>query len=80
MNVPSVYSSVTFTLMGLGTEEYICVIFLGTEEFKNTEEYSLVSCSDTIIPQEIDPGDHLTRSTHHRCNPDPLHLLRIILM
>jgi hypothetical protein len=43
MNVLSVYSSVTFTFISLGTEEYICVIFLGTEEFKKTEEYFLFS-------------------------------------
>jgi hypothetical protein len=36
---------VIFTFVGLGTEEYICVIFLGTEEFKKTEEYFLFSGS-----------------------------------
>jgi hypothetical protein len=34
MNIPGLYSSVTFTFIGLGTEEYT-----------NTNEYSMFSCS-----------------------------------
>jgi hypothetical protein len=46
MNVPGIYSSVTFTFVGLGTEEYICVIFLGTEEFK---KLSNISCFLVVL-------------------------------
>jgi hypothetical protein len=48
-NVPGVYSSVTFIFVGLGTEEYICVIFLDIKEFKKIEEYFLFCCSDNLL-------------------------------
>jgi hypothetical protein len=36
-------SSVTGTFLSFGTEEYISVIFLGTEEYKKIEEDTLFS-------------------------------------
>jgi hypothetical protein len=38
-------SSVTDTFLGFGTEDYISVILLGTEEYKKTKEGTLFSCS-----------------------------------
>jgi hypothetical protein len=41
--------------VGLGTEEYISVIFLGIEEFKKTEECLLFSCSVSLAQVQITP-------------------------
>jgi hypothetical protein len=38
-------SLVDAIFLSSGTEEYITVIFLGTEEYKSTEECTLFSCS-----------------------------------
>jgi hypothetical protein len=34
--------------LDLGAKEYISVIFIGTEEYKKTEVYTLFSCSDRL--------------------------------
>jgi hypothetical protein len=41
-------SSVAAIFLGSGTVEYITVIFLGTEEYKTTEECTLLFCSETL--------------------------------
>jgi hypothetical protein len=41
-----IYSSVEDIFLGTGTEEYMTVTFLGTEEYKRIEEYTTLSCSD----------------------------------
>jgi hypothetical protein len=38
-------SSITAIFLCSGTEEYITVIFLNTEEFKSTDDCTLFSCS-----------------------------------
>jgi hypothetical protein len=40
------YSSVISIFLSSGAEEYITVIFLGTEEYKSTDEFTLFSCSE----------------------------------
>jgi hypothetical protein len=40
-------SSVETIFLSSGTEEYITVIFLGTEEYKSTDECTIFSYSDT---------------------------------
>jgi hypothetical protein len=42
----SLRMSVTGTFLGFSTDEYIRVIFLGTEEYIKTEEDTLFSYSD----------------------------------
>jgi hypothetical protein len=37
--------AVATIFLGSGTEKYIAIIFLGTEEYKSTEECVLFSCS-----------------------------------
>jgi hypothetical protein len=43
-------SSVEPIFLGSGTEEYIIVILLGTEEYKSTEECILFFCSERLRP------------------------------
>jgi hypothetical protein len=40
-----IFLSVEDTFLSSDTEEYIIVIFLGTEEYKTTKECTLFSCS-----------------------------------
>jgi hypothetical protein len=45
MNILALCSSVYYTIVGFGTEEYNTVILLGIEKYKKTEERRLFSCS-----------------------------------
>jgi hypothetical protein len=45
-SVTGLWSSVAAIFLGFGTEEYITVIFLHTEEYKSIEECTPFSCSE----------------------------------
>jgi hypothetical protein len=42
-------SSIVAIFLGSFTEEYITFIFLGTEEYKITEEWTMFSCSGSYL-------------------------------
>jgi hypothetical protein len=41
-------SSMLDIFLGICIKEYILVIFISTEEYNKTEEYTLLSCSDRL--------------------------------
>jgi hypothetical protein len=67
MNIPAIYSSVSFTFVGLDIEKYIWVILFGTQEFKNTKEYILFFYSDCAFVQAT-PVEIAGRHNDRRCH------------